>query len=66
MSNQWIDIDEKRPSKQGDYLIQDYQGRVALGKYRNGFYMETGGEKWGMVKYWAELPQTPNLDDQTN
>lgn len=53
----WIDYKIKQPTEKGDYLIRDYQGRVALGKYGNGFYMESGGEKWGMVSHWMPIPE---------
>ncbi len=53
----WIDYEIKQPTEKGDYLIRDYQGRVALGKYGNGFYMESGGEKWGMVSHWMPIPE---------
>ena len=59
----WIDVNERRPTEKGDYLIRDYQGRVALGKYGNGFYMESGGEKWGMVSHWMPIPEFSNMQN---
>ena len=56
-ASRWIDYEIKQPTEKGDYLIRDYQGRVALGKYGNGFYMESGGEKWGMVSHWMPIPE---------
>ena len=57
LASGWIDYKIKQPTEKGDYLIRDYQGRVALGKYGNGFYMESGGEKWGMVSHWMPIPE---------
>ena len=59
----WIDVNKRRPTEKGDYLIRDYQGRVALGKYGNGFYMESGGEKWGMVSHWMPIPEFSNMQN---
>lgn len=54
----WIDVNQREPTEKGDYLIRDYQGRVAMGKYdKGGFYMESGGEKWGCVQYWMPIPE---------
>ena len=53
----WIDVNQREPTEKGDYLIRDYQGRVAMGKYDKGFYMESGGEKWGCVQCWMPIPE---------
>lgn len=53
----WVDVNEREPTEKGDYLIRDYQGRVAMGKYDKGFYMESGGEKWGCVQFWMPTPE---------
>jgi len=53
----WIDVNQREPTEKGDYLIRDYQGRVTIGKYDKGFYMESGGEKWGCVQYWMPIPE---------
>ena len=59
----WIDVDEREPTEKGDYLIRDYQGRVAMGKYDKGFYMESGGEKWGCVQFWMPIPEFSTMQN---
>ena len=60
----WVDVNEREPTEKGDYLIRDYQGRVAMGKYdKGGFYMESGGEKWGCVQYWMPIPEFSTMQN---
>ena len=59
----WIDVNEREPTEKGDYLIRDYQGRVAMGKYDKGFYMESGGEKWGCVQFWMPTPEFSTMQN---
>ena len=59
----WIDASEREPNEKGDYLIRDYQGRVAMGKYDKGFYMESGGEKWGYVQFWMPIPEFSTMQN---
>ena len=60
----WVDVNEREPNEKGDYLIRDYQGRVAMGKYdKGGFYMESGGEKWGCVQYWMPIPEFSTMQN---
>lgn len=59
----WIDANEREPTEKGDYLIRDYQGRVAMGKYDKGFYMESGGEKWGCVQFWMPTPEFSTMQN---
>lgn len=59
----WVDVNEREPNEKGDYLIRDYQGRVAMGKYDKGFYMESGGEKWGCVQFWMPIPEFSTMQN---
>lgn len=59
----WVDVNEREPNEKGDYLIRDYQGRVAMGKYDKGFYMESGGEKWGCVQFWMPTPEFSTMQN---
>lgn len=59
----WIDYSLQKPSEKGSYLIRDHQGRLTVGKFDNVFYMDYGGENWGIVSHWMPLPNPPKESD---
>ena len=53
----WIDYGVQKPTEKGSYLIRDHQGRLTVGKFDNVFYMDYGGENWGIVSHWMPIPE---------
>ncbi len=57
--SKWISLDEKRPSKSGDYLVYSISGEI-----RNSYYTSSGefalAALYGLkITHWMPLPKAP-------
>jgi len=59
----WVNYGMQKPTEKGSYLIRDHQGRLTVGKFDNVFYMDYGGENWGIVSHWMPIPEFSTMQN---
>ena len=56
--NQWIDVEDKLPDKDDNYLVYQRQGNIYIAYCYNGSFSFNRGPY--TVTHWMPLPEPPN------